>query len=144
MATRAPTPWGRETRVVQKQTANQIRRIEELQGYVRTVDHVRKMVAELEANRAAKPKVLNSICGNIARELSHMRQRALTANLGTLPDVAGQLAIVANRAGTGINMKVRALADGVNSMTIQLDQALKMAHEMSPEKDKDKEENEPS
>jgi len=130
--------------VVQKQTANQIRRIEELQGYVRTVDHVRKMVAELEANRAAKPKVLNSICGNIARELSHMRQRALTANLGTLPDVAGQLAIVANRAGTGINMKVRALADGVNSMTIQLDQALKAAHEMSPDKDKDKEENEPS
>ena len=64
-----------------------------------------------------------------------MRQRALTANLGTLPDVAGQLAIVANRAGTGLNMKVRALADGVNSMTIQLDQALKMAHEAPPEKD---------
>jgi len=122
---------------VQKQTANQIRRIEELQGYVRTVDHVRKLVAELEANRAARPKIIDGICGNIARELSHMRQRALTANLGTLPDVAGQLAIVAGRAGTGINMKVRALAEGVNSMTIQLDQALKMAHE--PEKDKDKE-----
>ncbi|HEY3221926.1 MAG TPA: hypothetical protein VGJ80_14445 [Gemmatimonadales bacterium] len=124
--------------MVQKQTANQIRRIEELQGYVRTVDHVRKLVAELESNRAAKPKILNSICGNIARELSHMRQRALTANLGTLPDVAGQLAIVANRAGTGINMKVRALADGVNSMTIQLDQALKMAHEAPPEKETEK------
>jgi len=123
---------------VQKQTANQVRRIEELQGYVRTVDHVKKLVAELESNRAAKPKIINGICGNIARELSHMRQRALTANLGTLPDVAGQLAIVANRAGTGINMKVRALADGVNSMTIQLDQALKMAHEAPPEKDKDK------
>src|SRR5882757_7397836 len=114
---------------------NKIRRIEELQGYVRTVDHVRKLVAELEANRAAKPKIINGISGNIARELSHMRQRALTANLGTLPDVAGQLAIVANRAGTGINMKVRALADGVNSMTIQLDQALKMAHEIKPEKE---------
>jgi hypothetical protein len=126
--------------VVQKQSANQIRRIEELQTYVRTVDHVKKMVAELEANRAAKPKIIDGICGNIARELSHMRQRALTANLGTLPDVAGQLAIVANRAGTGINMKVRALADGVNSMTIQLDQALKMAHEASPEKDKVKKE----
>ena len=122
--------------MVQKLSANQIRRIEELQGYVRTVDHVRKLVAELEANRAAKPKIINGICGNIARELSHMRQRALTANLGTLPDVAGQLAVVANRAGTGINMKVRALADGVNSMTIQLDQSLKAAHE--PEKDKDK------
>ncbi len=124
--------------MVQKQSANQIRRIEELQGYVRTVDHVKKLVAELEANRAAKPKIIDNICGNIARELSHMRQRALTANLGTLPDVAGSLAIVANRAGTGINMKVRALADGVNSMTIQLDQALKMAHEAPPEKETEK------
>jgi hypothetical protein len=140
MATRAPTRWRRGiSRVVQKQSANQIRRIEELQHYVRTVDHLKKMIAELEGNRAAKPKIINNICGNIARELSHMRQRALTANLGTLPDVAGQLAIVANRAGTGLNMKVRALADGVNSMTIQLDQALKMAHEARPEKDKEPE-----
>lgn len=124
--------------MVQKQSANQIRRIEELQQYVRTVDHVKKLIAELEANRAAKLKILNIICGNIARELSHMRQRALTANLGTLPDVAGTLAIVANRAGTGINMKVRALADGINSMSMQLDQALKVAHEMPPEKEKEK------
>ena len=124
--------------MVQKQSATQIRRIEELQGYVRTVDHVKKLVAELEANRAANLKIINNICGTIARELSHMRQRALTANLGTLPDVAGQLAIVANRAGTGLNMKVRALADGVNSMTIQLDQALKTAHEAPPEKDEEK------
>lgn len=120
--------------MVQKQSANQIRRIEELQLYVRSLDHVRKMVAELESNRAAKPKILNTICGNIARELSQMRQRALTANLGTLPDVAGTLAVVAARAGTGINMKIRALADGVNSMSMQLDQALKAAHEVRPEK----------
>ena len=124
--------------MVQKQSANQIRRIEELQVYVRTVDHVKKMVSELESNRAANPKIINNICGSIARELSHLRQRALTANLGTLPDVAGQLGIVAGRAGTGINMKVRALAEGVNSMTIQLDQSLKQAHEMPPEKDKEK------
>jgi len=129
--------------VVQKQSANQIRRIEELQGYVRTVDHVRKLVAELESNRAAKPKIIDGICGNIARDLSHMRQRALTANLGTLPDVAGTLAIVASRAGTGIMMKVRALTDGVNSMSMQLDQALKMAHEMPPEKEKAKDTEKP-
>ena len=125
--------------MVQKQSANQIRRIEELQGYVRTVDHVKKLVAELESNRAAKPKILANICGNIARELGHMRQRALTANLGTLPDVAGSLAVVAGRAGTGIMMKVRALHDGINSLTMQLDQALKMAHEGPPEKEKAKE-----
>ena len=126
--------------MVQKQTANQIQRIEELQKYVRTVDHVRKLVSELESNRAANPKILNGICANIARELSHMRQRALTANLGTLPDVAGSLAIVAGRAGTGLNMKVRALADGVNSMSMQLDQSLKMAHEARPEKEQENEE----
>ena len=121
--------------MVQKQTANQIQRIEELQQYVRTVDKVRKLVAELESNRAANPKIINGICATIARELSHMRQRALTANLGTLPDVAGSLAIVAGRAGTGIMMKVRALVDGVNSMTIQLDQSLKAAHQARPEKE---------
>jgi hypothetical protein len=123
--------------VAQKQSATQIRRIEELQHNVRTVDKVRKLIAELEANRAAKLSILNGICGTIARELSHMRQRALTANLGTLPDVAGSLAMVAGRAGTGIMMKVRALHDGLTSITMQLDQALKMAHEAPPEKDKE-------
>lgn len=124
--------------MVQKQSATQIRRIEELQQFVRTLDHVKKLIAELESNRAAKLSIVNGLCGNIARELSHMRQRALTANLGTLPDVAGQLAVVASRAGTGLNMKIRALADGITSMTMQLDQALKAAHEATPEKDAEK------
>ena len=124
--------------MAEKQSPNQIRRIEELQGYVRTVDHVKKLVAELESNRAAKPKIVDGICGNIARELSHMRQRALTANLGTLPDVAGSLAVVAGRTGTGLSLKIRALADGMTSLTLQLDQALKMAHETKPEKSAEK------
>ena len=123
--------------MAQKQSATQIRRIEELQHYVRTVDKVRKLIAELESNRAAKLSIINGICANIARELSHMRQRGLTANLGTLPDVAGSLAIVASRAGTGLMMKVRALHEGMNSMAMQLEQALKMAHEAPPEKDKE-------
>jgi hypothetical protein len=123
--------------VPQKQSATQIRRIEELQQYVRTLDHLKKLIAELESNRAAKLSVLNGICGNIARELSHMRQRALTADLGTLPDVAGSLAVVAGRGGTGIMMKVRALNDGMNSIAMQLEQALKHAHEAPPEKEKE-------
>ena len=121
-----------------KLSANQVQRIEELQGYVRTVDHVKKLVAELESNRGANPKILKSISENIARDLSHMRQRALTANLGTLPDIAGTLSIVAARQGTGINVKLRALQDGLNSISIQLDQSLKMAHEAKPEKEQEK------
>ena len=129
---------------VQKQSATQVQRIEELQGYVRTVDHVKKLVAELESSRAASPKIIKGISDNIARDLSHMRQRALTANLGTLPDVAGSLAVVAARQGTGINVKIRALQDGINSLMMQLDQALKRAHEMPADKDKDKKEKRPS
>src|SRR5258705_6147645 len=117
MGTRASRRWDRGISVVQKQSANQIRRIEELQVYVRTVDHVRKMVSELESNRAANPKIINNICGSIARELSHMRQRALTANLGTLPDVAGQLAIVAGPGRAGIHIEVRAPAEGTDNVT---------------------------
>ena len=121
-----------------KLSANQVQRIEELQGYVRTLDHVKKLVAELEANRAANPKILKSISETIARELSHMRQRALTKNLGTLPDTAGSLSIVAARQGTGINVKIRALQDGLNSISIQLDQSLKMAHEAKPDREGEK------
>src|SRR6266508_276167 len=115
-----------------KLTPNQLRRIDEIQQYQRTVEHVKKLVAELEGNRAAKPTIINGICGTIARELSHMRQRALASNVGTLADVAGSLAVVAGRGGTGLSMKIRALGDGVSSLTIQLDQALKAAQE--PEK----------
>ena len=115
-----------------KLTPNQVRRIEEVEKFLRTVDHVKKLVAELDGNRAANVKVINNICGMISRELSQMRQRAMTSNVGTVADVAGTLAVVAARAGTGLNMKIRALNDGVNSLTMQLDQALKAAHE--PEK----------
>lgn len=112
-----------------KQSANVLRRIEEIQQFMRTIEHVKKLVAELESSRAQKPAVINGISGNIARELSQLRQRAMSANVGTLADVAGSLAVVAGRGGTGLNLKIRALNDGINSMTMQLDQALKATHE---------------
>ncbi|MGH7530512.1 MAG: hypothetical protein ACREMN_09045 [Gemmatimonadales bacterium] len=105
--------------------ASVVRRLEELQQHLRTVEHVKKLVAELESSRAARPAIIDGICNNIARELSQLRQRALTSNIGTLADVAGGLAVVAARAGGGLNLKIRALAEGVNSMLMQLDQGLK-------------------
>jgi soluble cytochrome b562 len=35
-------------------------------------------------------------------------------------------------------MKLRALQDGINSLMMQLDQALKVAHETKPEAEKEK------
>jgi hypothetical protein len=116
--------------VVQKLTPNQVRQIELIQGFIRNVDHVKKLVGELEGNRAARPVIINNICGAIARELSQMRQRALSANVGTLADTAGGLAVLASRQGSGLNFKLRALAEGVNSLMIQLDQSLKNASQL--------------
>jgi len=116
--------------VVEKLTPNQVRQIELIQGFIRNVDHVKKLVGDLEGNRAARPVIINNICGAIARELSQMRQRALSANVGTLADTAGGLAVLASRQGSGLNFKLRALAEGVNSLMIQLDQSLKSASQI--------------
>ena len=118
---------------IKKLSPNQQRRIDEIQAFMRNVEHVKKLVSELESSRAARPVFINNICGAIARELSQMRQRALNANVGTLADVAGGLAVLAARQGSGLNFKVRALGEGVNSLMIQLDQSLKSASQ--PEKE---------
>jgi hypothetical protein len=116
--------------VVEKLSPNQVRQIELIQGFIRNVEHVKKLIGELEGSRAARPVIINNICGAISRELSQMRQRALSANVGTLADTAGGLAVLASRQGSGINFKLRALAEGVNSLMIQLDQSLKSASQI--------------
>lgn len=112
-----------------KLSPQQLRAIENIQQFVRSVEHVKKLVTELEMNRAAKASILNGIFSGIGRTLSQLRQRALTSNVGTLADTAGSLGVIAGRGGTGLNMRVRALNEGVNSMLMQLDQAMKNARQ---------------
>ena len=114
----------------QKYTPEQLRRIEEIHEFQRTVDVVKHLVTELEANRAAATRTVQQLCERIAKETSQMRQRALSANIGTIGDVAGAMSVMAARGG-GINMKIRGLTDGVTSLYVQLEQALK--HAMTPE-----------
>jgi hypothetical protein len=118
---------------VAKLTADQQRRAEEIHQFLRSVDHVAKLVAELEANRAAKAMYIGNICSAMARELSQMRQRALSSGVGTIADVAGAMSVMAGRGG-GIDMKIRGLTDGVHSLRLQLDQALKQAMTSEPPK----------
>jgi hypothetical protein len=108
-----------------KLTPNQQRRVDQLLEFQKVVDHVRKLVAELDGNRAARAQIIDNICGAIARELSQMRQRALAGNVGTLGDTAGALAVLAARGGSGLAFKIRGLTEGVNSMSMQLDQSMK-------------------
>jgi hypothetical protein len=109
-----------------KLSPNQQRRVDEIEGFLRTVALVKKLTAELEGNRAARPKILEDISTRISRELLKMRHRAVAANVGTVADVAGTLAAVAKRT-QGFQMKIRTLNDGVASLNIQLDRALAMA-----------------
>ena len=91
---------------------------------------MKHLVAELEANRAAATRIVQQLCERIAKETSQLRQRALSANIGTIGDVAGAMSVMAGRGG-GINMKIRGLTEGVTSLYLQLDQALH--HAMTPE-----------
>ena len=117
--------------MAEKRSAAQQRRIDDVHAFVRTVEHIKKLVAELDSSRAGRTQVIENICTTIARELSQLRQRAMSANVGTLADTAGALAVMASRGG-GIAMKIRGLTEGVNSMLMQLDQALK--HALASEK----------
>ena len=116
--------------MVTKLTADQQRRVGDIQQFQKVVEHVAKLVAELNSSRAAKATFIDNICESIARQLSQMRQRALTSGVGTIADVAGAMSVMAGRGG-GIDMKIRGLSDGGNSLRMQLDQALKQA--MTPE-----------
>lgn len=111
-------------------TPDQQRRAEEIHEFLRSVDHVAKLVAELEGNRAAKATFIGNICSTIARELSQMRQRALSSGVGAIADVAGTMSVMAGRGG-GIAMKIRGLTEGVHSLRLELDHALR--HAMAPE-----------
>jgi hypothetical protein len=112
-----------------KLSPEQLHRIEEIQAYQQTTEHLKHLVKELEANRAAGSRVVEDLCQKITHECQQLRQRALQANIGTIADVAGTMSVMAGRGG-GINMKIRGLGDGVGSLVMQLEAALK--HAMTP------------
>src|SRR2546423_12402564 len=101
-----------------KLSAEQQRRVDKVLQLQRSVEHVAKLVAELEGNRAAKATFIDNLCETIARELSQMRQRALTANIGTIGDVAGAMSVMAGRGG-GIFIVNFGGNDGVSSVRLQ-------------------------
>src|SRR5437667_8529496 len=106
-----------------KLTADALRPIEEIEEVQRAVDHLKHLVTELAGNRAGQTRTIQQLSEKIANAASQMGQRALTAKVGTLADLAGTVSVMAGRGG-GINMKIRALAEAVNSIYMQLDAAM--------------------
>ena len=111
--------------MAEKLSAEQAQRAEQIQQFIKTAEHVQRLVAELEANRN-QAKIADNICHSIAREMSQLRHRAVAANVSTIADVAGSMSVLAARSG-GLNMKIRGLRDAVNNIQALLDHALKAA-----------------
>ncbi len=111
--------------MAEKLSAEQAQRAEQIQQFIKTAEHVQRLVAELEANRN-QAKIADNICHSIARETSQLRHRAVAANVSTIADVAGAMSVLAARSG-GLNMKIRGLTEAVNSIKAQLDHELKAA-----------------
>jgi hypothetical protein len=109
-----------------KLTPLQAQRIEQVQAFQKTLAHIKKLIGELESNRAGRQQVLQGLAAQISREFSRMRVRAISASIGTVADVAGHLSIAASRS-VGLQMKLRTLNDGVASLAFQLDRALSQA-----------------
>src|SRR5207249_1485901 len=105
--------------MIAKLTADQQRRAGEIRQFQTVVEHVAKLVAELDSNRAAKATFIDNLCESIARQLPQRRHRALTAATGAVAAVAGARSAMGGRGG-GIHMKIRGLTDGVNSLWMQL------------------------
>src|SRR2546422_2298532 len=104
-------PRGKASMVQHQLSPNQQRKVDEITELLKAVSHVRTLVTELESSRAAKTTIVANLCSSIARELSQMRQRLLTAPIGTVADIAGALAIMAGRTG-GLHIELPRLTDG--------------------------------
>src|SRR5262249_7062110 len=127
------SPHRTEETMAQKLTADQARRVEEIEAHLKTVEHLKHLITELDGNRAGAARLLQGICESIAREAGHLRQRCISSNIGTVADVAGAMSVMAGRGG-GINLKIRGLNDAANSLVMQLEHALKMATAPDPSK----------
>lgn len=125
-----------------KLSANEQRRLDMLFDYQKISTHVKRLTLELESNRAARQVIIDNICSQIARELAQLRQKAMTNPVGTMGDVAGSLGVLAGRPGTGLALKLRALNEGLTTINLQLDLAIKQA--MHPEKKKQSSDRGPS
>ena len=101
-------------------------RIAAINGFQRSVEHVKHLVAELDGSRAAPMATITNLCASIERELSQLRQRALVTDMSTLGDMAGSMSVLAGRS-IGIPLKIRGLTEGVQSLEFELAAALAKA-----------------
>ena len=90
-------------------------------------DQINRMVEELASLRTDE-----SLSRQLARNLDEIKAQTASVGLASLADTCGMMATLARRTG-GIQMRVRGLREGLTSLKINFDGALKSA--MTPMED---------
>jgi len=117
-----------------KHTEDRLRRIQQIQTLKRLLDqYVKQWVLELDSQQRTKGEVVNQICRSLARELSKLRVLAGDANLVSVADTAGSMAVLAARQ-RAVDFKVRQMREGLAELHKLLDQAFDqtMSAEFAP------------
>ena len=96
--------------------------VEFLDYLMRQIDLLASQIEDYAA--AKKPATADWIRGQVARELGHLRQRAMVKNLGVLSDEVGRLGIQASTGGSQ-QMKSRVLRDGIASLKASVERRRK-------------------
>jgi hypothetical protein len=97
----------------QKLSSKATETVEFIDYVIAQCDHLAGDVEEFAA--AKKAAQADWVRQGIARELGHLRQRAMARNLGVLADEIGRLAVQAGGGGSP-QMKTRLLRDGVAAL----------------------------
>jgi hypothetical protein len=108
----------------QKLSAKATETVEFLDYLISQCEHLAADVEQFAA--AKKANQADWVRQGIARELGHMRQRAMAKNLGVLADEIGRLAVQAGGGGSQ-QMKTRMLRDGVTSLRAAFERYRKAA-----------------
>src|SRR5207244_12519945 len=95
--------------MAEKLSAEQAQRAEQIQQFIKSAEHVQRLVAELEANRN-QPKIADNICHTIARKMSQLRHRAVEANVSIIADLASPMSVHTARTGN-LTKKIRGIRD---------------------------------
>jgi hypothetical protein len=90
-----------------------------LDGLIKKLDHLNKLVEEYSAAKRGA----DMIASQIARELGHMRQNAMIKNLGPIADAAGLLSVAAGRGSQ--TSRSRSMREGLAGFKQLLERTIK-------------------
>jgi hypothetical protein len=106
----------------QKLSAKATETVEFLDYLLRQIDLLASQIEDYAGTK--KAATADWIRGQVARELGHLRQRAMVKNLGVIADEVGRLGIQASTSGSQ-QMKSRVLREGISSLKASVERRRK-------------------